>query len=120
MNVYKKEKGEQKEATKEMENAWEAAADAYMPVLQIGRKLVFKNDAKAVVSLQLSGKRKTSLSGWIGQARAFYSNLLANPDWVARMAVYSFDETKLKAGLALVDALEQANLKQENEKKPLS
>lgn len=63
-----------------------------------------------------TGKRKQSLSGWIDQATTFYSNLLANADWVAAMASLNRDQTALEAEQAVIQALVDANLTQEKEK----
>ena len=114
-NQQKVEYGEQYEATQAVQAAWDAAKGAYGPTLALAR-IALKNETAAQTALALTGKRKQSLSGWIDQATTFYSNLLANADWVAAMASLNRDQTALEAEQAVIQALVDANLTQEKEK----
>ncbi len=109
------EYGEQYEATAVMHNAWEEAKTVYMDTLKIAR-IAFRGNNKARTGLGLSGDRKQSISGWLKQASKFYNNMLRNPDFIAAMTPFSYDQAKLEAGAALVQAVDEANDLQEQER----
>ncbi|MCB9422164.1 MAG: hypothetical protein H6667_20345 [Ardenticatenaceae bacterium] len=109
------EYGEQYEATAVVNTAWETADLAYKKALKISR-VVFRGNQKARNALGLSGSRKKTLSGWIKQATTFYTNLLNTPDLIAAMTPYSYDQTKLEAEAALVQAVVAANAAQDKER----
>jgi hypothetical protein len=111
----KQEYGEQYEATQTVQAAWDEAATAYSAALKIAR-IVFRGSESARNSLVLSGTRKQSLSGWLDQARRFYNNMLHNPDFVAAMTPYSYDQARLEAEAALVQAVAEASDAQDRER----
>jgi hypothetical protein len=113
--AQKREYGEQYEATAVVQSAWDTADLAYKNALKIAR-IVFRDSVKAQAALQLGGSRKKSLSGWIGQATTFYTNLLNNPDLLAAMTPYTYDQAKVTAEFALVQAVVNANAAQEKER----
>ena len=113
--AQRKEYGEQYEATNALQAAWDAADLVYKRTLKISR-LVFKGNDEARNSLRLSGSRKLSLGGWIEQAMFFYKALLENPAFIAAMTPYSYDQTKLEAESALVNAVINARSKQNAER----
>ena len=113
--AQRKEYGEQYEATNTLQAAWDTADLAYKRTLKISR-LVFKGNDEARNSLQLSGSRKLSLGGWIEQAMFFYKALLENPAFIAAMTPYSYDQPKLEAENALVQAVINARSKQNTER----
>ena len=98
-----------------MKAAWDEADAAYMRTFKVAR-VAFKDSAKGQAAMMLSGTRKHSLSGWIEQATAFYSNLLGNADLLAAMAAFGYDQARLAAEQALVQKVVTANLVQEKEK----
>lgn len=112
--VHKKEDGEQQAATKELNEAIDAANKAYMPHLKVAR-IVFRNDTSRWVKLALGGERKKSQSGWLGQTKLFYTNLLADADAMSKMAEYGQTNEKLETASSLVLAVENtlANRKKE-------
>jgi len=113
--LQEKEYGEQYEATQNVQEAWEKAAVAYSAALKIAR-VAFRGQKAAAGSLQLTGTRKQSLSGWLKQARGFYGNLLKDPALVAIMTPYSYDQIKLEAESALVQAVADASDTQDTER----
>lgn len=113
--AQKLEYGEQFEATATVQKAWDTADLAYKKTLKISR-VVFKDNAKAQAALNLSGSRKLSLSGWIKQATTFYMNLLGAPDLIAAMTPYSYNQAKLEAEAALVQAVVTASAAQDKER----
>ena len=113
--AQEREYGEQYEATAVVNAAWGTADLAYKKALKISR-VVFKGNQKARNALGLSGSRKKTLSGWINQATNFYTNLLNTPDLIAAMTPYSYDQAKLEAEAALVQAVVAANAAQDRER----
>ena len=114
VNVQKREYGEQYGATQAMEAAWEAANAAYTITLKIAR-IAFKNDPDARQSLMLGGSRKRSFYGWLSQVDALYGNMIGHAASMAAMAPFGYDQPKLEAEAALVEAARVANLAQERE-----
>ena len=102
-NKQKKEYGEQIEATKEQKYAYDETNKAYMKSLKVAR-VAFQNNAKAA-SLLIDGQRKQSLSGYVEQANAFYTNLLNDPELLGIMAEFGCTIEKLKAEHELVRKL---------------
>jgi hypothetical protein len=76
----------------------------YIRHLQLARRLFRKNPA-AITSLQLSGSREPSREGWIGQARTFYTNALANPEYQEVLATRNLTTEDLQAGLDWVQRI---------------
>ena len=114
-NLQKKEYGEQYEATQVVQKAWDEAAVVYAAAIKIAR-VAFKGNKGARGALGLSGNRKRSLHGWIGQADRFYDNLLRDPAYVATMTSFSYTEFKLEAEYALVQAVVEASRVQDHER----
>ena len=113
--AQKREYGDQYEATAVLQTAWDSADAAYKRTLKVCR-ILFKGNAKAAGALNLSGSRKKSLSGWLEQAITFYTNLLNTPDFITALAEFGYDQAKLEAEAALVQAVENANAAQDKER----
>lgn len=105
---------EQHTATQAFEAAWQTAQVPYMRLIKLGR-IIFKDNYAAYVKLTLNQERKYTFSGWLTQARKFFTNCLADPALVAQYALYNSPQATLEAVLALVDAAEQANVAQAKE-----
>ncbi|MBI9071777.1 MAG: hypothetical protein JEY94_09275 [Melioribacteraceae bacterium] len=103
----KKEYGEQYAATQNVEKEWAEANKEYSMMLKLAR-LVFKKDPQADNALELNGRRKQSLTGWIGQASSFYNNLLAYDELKSKLTRFGITDEKLTAGKTLVDDLVKA------------
>jgi len=113
--TQQKEAGEQVSATTEVNDAWETAKKTYSRMIKIAR-VAFKRNSGVAVQLDLNGNRKKSLSGWLAQANQFYQNALGDKAILAELKEFGTTEQKLKAGLAELAVIEQANLVQEKEK----
>lgn len=113
--AQKAELGEQVAATAAFNAAWEAARVAFMRHLKLARLALVQRPA-AADTLALYARRADAWVGWAAQARLFYENVLAQPDWVAVLAAYGQTEASLQEGRALLDAAEAANQAQEREK----
>jgi len=109
------EAGGQISATATVNEAWAAAKKSYIRWVKVARVALKGNDG-AATQLALSGKRKESLSGWLAQAKQFYSNALSDKGILKSLQAFGITEQKLKAGLAEIQAIEAANLVQEKEK----
>lgn len=110
-----REYGEQYEATAVVKRAWDTAEAAYSSALKIAR-IAFRGNETARNALGLGGTRKQSLSGWLDQARRFYNNLLRDPAFVTTMSAYNYDQAKLEAESALVQAVAEASELQDRER----
>ena len=69
------ETGDQRSASQIVKDAWDAAKKPYIRNVKIAR-IAFKRNSGIATQLDLSGKRKQSLSGWLAQANQFYKNAL--------------------------------------------
>ncbi len=102
VEVQKKEGAEVSAAQKELENVRKQGHTVYMDMLGIAR-IVFKRDVQATATLELNGRRATTISGWLKQVLGFYHALLANESWKTGMAVYGQTEEKLTAAMELAE-----------------
>ncbi|MEL6882055.1 MAG: hypothetical protein AAFP09_16130 [Cyanobacteria bacterium J06607_10] len=109
------EAGGQLTASQTLQDTWATAKKSYIRFVKIAR-VAFKRSTGVATQLSLSGKRKESLSGWLGQANQFYKSALADKAILTGLKEFGITEQKLKAGLAELQAVEAANLTQEKEK----
>ena len=112
-----KEYGEQYEATNILQLARAMANKTYIVHVKIAR-IALRNNPETNASLQLMGSRKNSLSGWLKQANAFYTNALNTPKVLASLAKFNINKKQLEEGKALVSKLESsfnAQLKEKGE-----
>ena len=96
-----KEYGEQYDATDALIQARAAANEKYMTHLKLAR-IALKKDRGAAAALVLDGRRKEAYSGWLKQAKAFYTNALGSADYMAALAGFGITQAKLEAAQALV------------------
>ncbi len=111
----KTEYGEQYAASEEMQTKWDTANAVYMKHVKVGR-VALQSDYGSFLKLGLEGARKRTLSGWLIQARQFYSNALADTDIQNDLAGFGITEAKLQDGKQLVDDVEAANTGHKKEK----
>ncbi len=71
--------------------------------------MALKSERAAFQKLDLNGNSKQSLSGWLGQAKQFYINALADTDILAKLGQFGVTQEKLEAGQKLVQDTEAAN-----------
>jgi hypothetical protein len=100
-----KEYGEQFAATDALTLAKASANKEYMTHVKIAR-IALKGARGLAESLQISGKRKETLSGWLKQAKAFYGNALNTPEVMEGMARFGISQDKLEEGQTLVADVE--------------
>lgn len=113
-NARKKEYGEQIAATSALNDIWETVDRRYMKTLKVAR-VAFRDKIKADKAIMLYGDRKQSLSGWLEQARAFYSNILNDPEMLAIIGEYGYTPEKLKEEALLLDEVTAKHLEQKKE-----
>lgn len=114
INKQKKEYGEQFEASEELQKAWDKANQTYIRSLKVSR-VAFQNNIKAQSSMMLNGSRKPSISGWLEQATAFYSNLSNDEGMILEMSKFGYDKKKIDDEYTQVNDVIQKNLKQKKE-----
>ncbi len=113
----KQEYGEQFAATDALNLARVTANKAYIRHVKLAR-VALKGDRGAEESLQLSGNRKQSLSGWLQQAKTFYTNALGSAAIQAKLSTLTMTPEALTAAQALVLNVESklsAQLKEKGE-----
>lgn len=113
-NTQKKEYGDQVAATAELNDIWDTAHQQYIRTLRIAR-VAFNENIKADKATMLFGRRKQSLSGWLEQARAFYTNLLSDTAFLTALAEYGYTNEKLQQESALIDQVIAKHLQQKKE-----
>jgi hypothetical protein len=110
-----KEYGDVDAAQDKLKTSRKVVYGNYITMLTIAR-IAFKKNMQAISTLELTGTRAASLSGWLSQARNFYNALLANDAWKAVMAGYGQTEEKLTEALEDVNGVAEAS---ENVKKEM-
>ncbi|HKI89690.1 MAG TPA: hypothetical protein VKA38_11735 [Draconibacterium sp.] len=104
----KKEYGEVDEAQNSFEEERKAAHKSYMDLIRISR-VAFKNDVKAMSTLELNGRRARTISGWLKQTLGFYRAILASEEWKTALAVYGQTEEILTAQLTAIEQVAKAS-----------
>ena len=79
-------------------------------------RVAFKGQTDMLASLNLTGERPRSLSGWIRSARILYSNILETPEALAVLAGFGYTAERLQAELHDVEEVERLHVKQLSEK----
>lgn len=108
VETQKREYGEVDAAQVAYETERKMAHGNYMDMLAIC-KIALKKDVKAISTLDLTGRRASTLSGWLKQTQGFYRALLANDAWKAALAEFGQTEEKLMAQLAAVEGVATAS-----------
>jgi len=90
-----------------VEEALAVAQPSYDMHLRIAR-VAFRKDGVTHVKLGLMGDRKPSLSGWLMQAKQFYSQSLDDLIIVDVLADYGLSQERLEAGKVKVEAVDKA------------
>lgn len=101
-SINKKEHGEQFDATDAMHLAKAIANKGYMRHVKLAR-IALENDRGAWESLGLSGDRMDSFSGWVLQAKSFYTNALDTPEVLTKLGKLGITLEILTATQALVE-----------------
>lgn len=109
--AFLKEYGEQFAATDALHLARAEAGKEYMKDLKLAR-IVLKDDRELDASMQLSGRRKESYSGWLGQTKAFYANALNSPGALEGLAKVGRTQEKLESTHLKVKDVEDKRNKQ--------
>ena len=110
-----KEYGEQFAATDALNLAKATTNKTYLVHVKIAR-IALRGDRGAAESLQLSGRRKESLSGWLKQAKALYTNALNTPAVLAALAKFGITKKNLSGAQAHVNDVEAKRNAQFKEK----
>lgn len=111
----KKEYGEQYAATDALEASRAIANSVLMRHVKLAR-IALKNQRGLWQTLELEGRRKRSYSGWIKQAKVFYTNALDSEEIKAILVTMGITEQALTDGLAAVTDVESKLAQQLKEK----
>jgi len=109
------EHAEQLQASQVLEAARERAEETYHEHAEVARG-VFHDNPAFQVELRIVGQQDKALADWLAHRRAFYKNLLENPEALAKMDRRGVTRAQLEDGLALVEAVDAADVRQEIEK----
>jgi hypothetical protein len=107
----KKEYGDQYNATSATRLDKADCHKVYLDHVELAR-VVFRNNKGAWQALQLTGHRKKSLSGWLAQVNAFYTNALGTPEYLNGLSVLNITAEALENGLAKAQKVEASFQKQ--------
>lgn len=113
----KREYGEQFQATDALQVARAELKTLYTRHLKIGR-IALRNDRGAEESMQMGGRRKKTLSGFLKQVNAFYTNALNTQSVQDALAQFNITTEVLTEGKAKADevvTLYHAQLKEMGE-----
>lgn len=112
--TQKTEYAEQYDATKILNALWETADAQYVKHVKLAR-MAFEHDLASFSKLGLAGKRKSTLSGWLTQARQFYNNSLSDDELITKLGRYNLTKEKLQVVEAMIDQVETAYAQQKRE-----
>jgi hypothetical protein len=110
----KKEYSEQIKATKNFNDAWDAAREMYY-VASKTAQVAFKNNPDAKKLLGLDAERKQSISGWLSQTNLFYSNLISSNDLINEISKYGYSKEKLESKFKVCENVSSLNIIQAKE-----
>ncbi|NPA36127.1 MAG: hypothetical protein GXO47_04680 [Chlorobi bacterium] len=90
------QKEEEKKVCFDRKAAFQAKVSAdYMKYLKIAR-IVFNKDDEAFLSLALKGQRERTYDKWYHQVSVFCNNLLANPEYIAKMKMFGVKKSNIE------------------------
>ncbi|MFN8504400.1 hypothetical protein [Kouleothrix sp.] len=90
-----------------LETSKHQANRTYMRYVKVAR-VAFKNNRGALQALLLQERRHEQLDNWLGQARQFYNEALADPALLAQLARFGISEAMLQSGRQEVEAVADA------------
>ncbi|MCU4155281.1 hypothetical protein J1N10_04800 [Carboxylicivirga sp. A043] len=102
---FSKEQGELAQAFENKRVSLETCQKNYQANISVAR-VAFKNDMDATVTLQLNGRRAKTFNTIIKQQSNFYTNLLGNESWLAKMAEFGRTTEHFTAELEIIKQLE--------------
>ncbi len=114
-SAQRKEYAEQYGATAAL-NEGHAEADRLYSTHREMAGIAFKKDLTRLATFELNQSKKKSFSGWLTQARYFYTKLLADADAIAALGRFRITQEQLEAGQALIEQAMALNKTQQKEK----
>ena len=110
----KKEYSEQYNASSMLDNKFEQMQKTYMKHFKVA-KVACMDDVEKRNKLGLTGARKQTIAGLLGQAKLFYGNASENMSIRASLQEYGITLDKLNAGSSLVDEVIELKVTKEKE-----
>jgi hypothetical protein len=102
-----KEKGQQVAARRVFENKLEDVNIIYMEHIKFCR-LIYWDNEKKLAELTLNVQRKQTITGWLTQAKTFYSNALKDDELITKLGRYGITREKMVEGQDKILEVEQA------------
>jgi hypothetical protein len=93
-------------ATDEMTKSYTASYARYITTLKIVR-IAFKQQPEMLARFNATGRRNRSLSGWLRDARIFYTNLLDTPDALDALKRFDITDKQLNEEWQQVQQVEE-------------
>lgn len=115
MFAFKKEYGEQYQATLIFDKLTIDAHKYYMRFVKFAR-ILFNDDLAAYTALMLSGQRKEDYGGWVIQVQTYYNNMLNNDGYLKEMATLNCSKKSILEGKKLLENTIKAKENQEIER----
>jgi hypothetical protein len=109
------EYGNQYIATSELGKLFAASYGQYMVTLKVAR-VALKTQPEMLTKFKATGDRNRSLSGWLGDAGIFYTNLLATPEALAALSMFGITEERLRREQDAVSEVANLHRRQLGEK----
>lgn len=113
-HAQEREYGEQYAATAAVKVARERAEASFAAMQRLTR-VALRGERGISEALGLKSAGKTGHASWIERARRFYTNALAHPELLEKLARFNVTHEQLETGRQQVDVLEQARRVQERE-----
>lgn len=111
----KQDQAEQLGATAELDRLREAVNKTYIRHVKLAR-VAFKKETVAVAKLALSGERKRSFTGWLGQVQQFYTALAGDTQLQQRLERFGVTADLIAQVQADIQAVIEANVTRETER----
>lgn len=111
----KQEYGDQFELSEKLNKTVAEARKHYSKMRKIAR-VAFRDDAFVLKSLGILENTRSTLSGWLGQARQFYTVAVQKENILNGLSTYLITKEELETGNQAITEIEKLNVMQECEK----
>jgi hypothetical protein len=109
--LHAEEYSDQYVATGTQNRSWTDVYAKYMITLKVVR-VAFHRETGKLQDFHATGKRHRSLSGWLNDARIFYTNLQQTPGALETMALYGYMAERLQEEQQQVEEVARLHSKQ--------
>lgn len=97
-------------------DALKQARETYGEIRSVVRVALRKADRGILTQLRLNQRTSDRIDGFITQAEHFYTEALSMPDFLAMVARFNITQDVLQAGLKQINAMNEARMKQKQQR----